>query len=92
MNVARLFDASGLFVANVVRAKLSGVREDVAKLMELKVMPPEVTSGTPAIVVLAVLQVITFWIAASVAATSAGRATLPTTKQASARCSRTGAA
>src|SRR6187549_78655 len=81
-NVARLLDASGVLVANLLSANSSGVCLDVAKLMVEKAMPPETTSGTPERVVLLVSQVTTFWIEATVSDTSAGRAVLPMTKQA----------
>jgi hypothetical protein len=50
--------------------------------MEEKDTPPEETSGTPERVVVEVSQVIEFWIAVTVSWTSAGRAVLPTMKQA----------
>jgi hypothetical protein len=51
--------ARGSAVAKVWRAKLSGERLDAAKLMEENDIPPDVTSGTPPMVVTAVLQVMT---------------------------------
>jgi hypothetical protein len=44
-------------------------------------MPPEITSGTPEMVVMAVLQVIISWVAVTLSWTSAGRAVLPIMKQ-----------
>lgn len=55
--------ANGVAVAKVVRAKFRGVSFEVAKFMEEKEIPPEITSGTPEMVVMAVLQVIISWIA-----------------------------
>jgi hypothetical protein len=77
----RLELASGVAVAKVVRTKFRGVRFEVAKSIEEKEMPPEITSGTPEMVVTAVLQVIIFWIAVTLSWTSAGRAVLPIMKQ-----------
>jgi hypothetical protein len=54
--------ARGDVVAKVVRAKLSGVREEVEKSIDEKETPPLITSGTPERVVLDVSQVTTDWI------------------------------
>lgn len=53
----RFVDARGVAVANVSRAKASGVWEDWEKSMEENVIPPEETSGTPESVVFEALQV-----------------------------------
>jgi hypothetical protein len=87
----RLELASGVAVAKVVRAKFRGVSFEVAKSMEENEMPPEITSGTPEMVVMAVLQVIISWIAATLSWTSAGRAVLPIIKQGFARGEMVGA-
>jgi hypothetical protein len=55
--------ANGVAVAKVVREKFRGVSFEVAKSMEENEIPPEITSGTPEMVVMAVLQVIISWIA-----------------------------
>jgi hypothetical protein len=93
VNLVKSAEARSVGVAKVVSAKFNAVRDDDAKLIELKLMPPEVTSGTPERVVLAVLQVMTPWIAVAMSATSAGRVAEPMTKQglAACRCSMMGA-
>lgn len=68
-------------MANVSSANCNGVLLDFEKSMALKDTAPEVTSGTPPMVV-AAPQVTVSWIAVTVAATSAGRAVLPVMKQA----------
>ena len=83
--------ASGVSVAKVVRAKFRGVRFEVAKSIEEKDMPSEITSGTPEMVVMAVLQVIISWIAVTLSWTSTGRAVLPIMKQGFARGTMVGA-
>lgn len=57
---------------------------EVAKFTEEKETAPEVTSGTLEMVVV-LPQVIEDWTLVTAAATSAGRAVVPTTKQAFAR-------
>jgi len=76
-----LFDAKGEEVAKVFKAKLRGVSEEVEKSIEEKLMPPDVTSGTPERVVMALLQVMEDWIWFTEVCTSAGRVVLPTIKQ-----------
>jgi hypothetical protein len=83
--------ASGVAVAKVVSAKLSGVRDDWEKSIEEKDMPPDETSGTPEMVVLELSQVMTLWMELTASWTSAGRVVEPITKQAVARRSRVGA-
>ena len=73
--------ARGEAVANSERANSRGVWEDAEKSMSEKVADPDVTSGTPDMVV-PVPQVTWSWIAVTVSWTSAGRAVLPTMKQA----------
>jgi hypothetical protein len=50
--------------------------------MSEKLVLPEVTSGTLEIVFAVAEQVMSFWIAVTTSATSAGRTSLPTMKQA----------
>lgn len=83
--VARSADARSAGVAKVVSAKFKGVSLEVAKLMSEKEIPPEVTSGTPLMVVVDVSQVTALMIESTLAWTSAGRAVEPITKQAVAR-------
>lgn len=75
-------DARGVSVANSERANVRGESEEAEKSMEENVVEPEVTSGTPEIVVLEVSQVMTDWMEVTTSATSAGRVVLPTMKQA----------
>lgn len=74
-------EARGVAVANSLSANPRGVRFESLKLMSENETSPDVTSGTLAIV-LVVPQVTSFWMAAALSATSAGRTLLPTTKQA----------
>ena len=69
-------------VANLLRAKASGVWPEVAKLTEEKETPPEETSGTLEMVLRAVLHVTRPLMLLTEVTTSAGRAVLPMTKQA----------
>lgn len=84
-------DASGVAVANVERAKFSGVSEDWVKSMEENDIPPEETSGILEMVVWVFEQVMLDWMLVTVSWTSAGRVVLPITKQAVAREVRAGA-
>lgn len=81
-------EARGEEVAKVWSAKLRGVRLEAEKSMEEKETPPLETSGTVPIVVADRSQVTAFWMEVTEAWTSAGRAVLPTTKQALALSSR----
>lgn len=74
--------ARGVDVAKVSMANCSGLELDLEKSMLLNVAFPEVTSGTVAMVVLVVEQVTLSTMAVTESCTSAGRAVLPTTKQA----------
>ena len=69
-------------MAKVETAKASGVWEDLEKSNEENDTPPEETSGTPEMVVLEVEQVTLFMMLSTESWVSAGRATLPITKQA----------
>lgn len=69
-------------VANSESANSRGVEDDLEKSSEEKVLVPEVTSGTPEMVVLVVSQVMSPWMAVTVSWTSAGRVVLPTMKHA----------
>lgn len=84
-NVARSADARSVGVAKVASAKFNGVSLELAKLMSEKEIPPEVTSGTPLMVVVAGSQVTALMIESTLAWTSAGRVVEPITKQAVAR-------
>lgn len=87
----RLGLASGGAAAKVVSAKFRGVSFEMAKFMDENEMPPEITSGTPEMVVTAVLQVMTSWIDVTLVWTSAGRAVLPAMKRGFARGETVGA-
>lgn len=74
--------ARGSAVANCASANSSGVCDDWEKSMVENVAPPEETSGTLEIVVAVVEQVMLFWMADTVSATSPGSAVVPIMKQA----------
>ena len=74
-------EARGSAVAKVLRAKASGVSELVSKLMEEKVVEPDVTSGTLEIVLAELEQVTRAAMELSASMTSWGRAVEPMTKQ-----------
>lgn len=78
-------EARGDLVANMERANCKGVWLDVAKLTDEKETLPDVTSGTLEMVFVLAEHVIVDWMSVTTSATSAGRAVLPTTKQAVAR-------
>lgn len=79
--VARSAVAGSAGVAKVSRANCSGLEPDLLKSILLNVADPDVTSGTLSMVV-PVPHVTDDWIALTESSTSAGRAVLPTTKQA----------
>lgn len=83
--VCRSVLASGVAVVKVSMANCSADELDLEKSMLLNETLPEVTSGTLSMVVAVVEHVTDDWIAVTESCTSAGRAVLPTTKQAFAR-------
>lgn len=74
--------ARGVAVANSSKAKASGERLDWLKSMDEKVVAPEVTSGTEERVFAVAEQVMVLARESATSATSAGRVSVPTTKQA----------